>query len=59
MTSPIDVSKLTALANNPQAGPGYRKWLDSFFIPLLTRVGLKVSVRRAEDKYTITVKLPK
>ena len=59
MLSPTpDLAKLEALRKNPHAASGYRTWLDGFVIPMIQRVGLKTIVRRTDDKYTITIKLP-
>lgn len=54
----VDTDKLQALLSDMRAAESYKTWLDNFIIPLLKKIGLRVTVRRNPASYVITVTLP-
>lgn len=54
----VDTEKLRALLADARAGAAYSTWLDGYVVPLLKKIGLKVTVKKNLKSYVITVRLP-
>ncbi|HWV46752.1 MAG TPA: hypothetical protein VN039_12175 [Nitrospira sp.] len=54
----MDGDKLRTLLADANAAHKYATFLDDFIIPLIKKIGLKVSVKKNLKSYVITVRLP-
>ena len=56
--NPDPNERLQTLLHTSANHLGYQRWLDNFILPLLTKIGLRPSVKRRKHEWVITVKFP-